>query len=137
MNGKMHVHCVCGGSESEYTSGRKDFILGLTAPPDPQLQGTMTIGHCMSYPRHNIHTSCDLQATDSGKNYIMFDGKTQGKMGGNHQKLRENLGKTMLKILYEPCIAIYKFTNQERLECKLFLVLYHKRELFHTSLPLQ
>ena len=21
MNGKMHVHCVCGGSESEYTSG--------------------------------------------------------------------------------------------------------------------
>ena len=28
MNGKMHLHCVCGGSESEYTSGQKDFILG-------------------------------------------------------------------------------------------------------------
>ena len=28
MNGKMHVHCVCGGSESEYTSGRKNFIAG-------------------------------------------------------------------------------------------------------------
>ena len=25
-------------------------------------------------------------------------------MGGNHQKLREDSGKTMLKILYEPCI---------------------------------
>ena len=24
----MHVHCVCGGSESEYTSGWKDFNLG-------------------------------------------------------------------------------------------------------------
>ena len=28
MNGKMHIHCVCGGSESEYASGWKDFILG-------------------------------------------------------------------------------------------------------------
>ena len=28
MNGKIHVRCVCGGSESEYTSGWKDFILG-------------------------------------------------------------------------------------------------------------
>ena len=25
-------------------------------------------------------------------------------MGGNHQKLRENSGKMMLKILYEPCL---------------------------------
>ena len=24
----MHVHCLCGGSEPEDTSGRKDFILG-------------------------------------------------------------------------------------------------------------
>ena len=24
-------------------------------------------------------------------------------MGGNHQNLRENSGKMMLKILYEPC----------------------------------
>ena len=28
-----NVHCVCGGSEPEYTSGRKDFILG------PRLEG--------------------------------------------------------------------------------------------------
>ena len=63
----------------------------------------MTIGHCMSYLGHNIHTSCDLQTTDSGEKHIDFDGKTQGKMGGNHQKLRENSGKMMLKILYEPC----------------------------------
>ena len=33
MNGKMHVLYVCGGSESEYTIGRKDFILG------PRLEG--------------------------------------------------------------------------------------------------
>ena len=24
----MHEHCVCSGSEPEYTSGQKDFILG-------------------------------------------------------------------------------------------------------------
>ena len=35
--------------------------------------------------------------------HIDFDGKTQGKMGGNHQKLPENSGKLVLKILYEPC----------------------------------
>ena len=28
MNGKMHVHSVCGGSESEYTGGGEDFLLG-------------------------------------------------------------------------------------------------------------
>ena len=28
-----HVHCVCGGSEPEYTSDRKDIILG------PRLEG--------------------------------------------------------------------------------------------------
>ena len=33
MNGKMHVHFVCDGSESEYTSSRKVFILG------PRLEG--------------------------------------------------------------------------------------------------
>ena len=33
MNGKMHVHCVCGGSESEYTGGGEDFLLG------PRLEG--------------------------------------------------------------------------------------------------
>ena len=32
-NGNTHVHCVCGGAESEYTSGQKDFILG------PRLEG--------------------------------------------------------------------------------------------------
>ena len=76
---------------------------GLKAPPDTQLQGTMTVGHFMSYLRCNIHTSCDLQTTYSGKKHIDFDGKTFGKMGGNHPKLRKNSGKMMLKILYEPC----------------------------------
>ena len=28
MERYTHVHCVCGGSEPEYTSDRKDFILG-------------------------------------------------------------------------------------------------------------
>ena len=27
-------------------------------------------------------------------------------MGGNHQKLRENSGKMMLKIPYEPCLNL-------------------------------
>ena len=35
---------------------------GLKAPPDPRLQGTITVGHCMSYLRHSIHTSCDLRS---------------------------------------------------------------------------
>ena len=43
MKGKMHVHCVCGGSESEYTSGRKDFILG------PRLEGRQQV--FSSFPR--------------------------------------------------------------------------------------
>ena len=33
MERYTHVHCVCGGSEPEYTSDRKDFILG------PRLEG--------------------------------------------------------------------------------------------------
>ena len=33
MERYTHVHCVCGGSEPEYTSGRKNFILG------PRLEG--------------------------------------------------------------------------------------------------
>ena len=28
MERYTHVHCVCGSSESEHTSGRKNFILG-------------------------------------------------------------------------------------------------------------
>ena len=28
MERYTHVHCVCGGSEPEYTSDRKDFIFG-------------------------------------------------------------------------------------------------------------
>ena len=44
--------------------------------------------------------SYNLQTTDSGKTH--FDEKTQGKMGGNYQKLRENSGKMTSKILYEP-----------------------------------
>ena len=37
MERYIHVHCVCGGSEPEYTSDRKDFILG------PRLEGGTTI----------------------------------------------------------------------------------------------
>ena len=33
MERYTHVHGVCGGSEPEYTSGQKDFILG------PRLEG--------------------------------------------------------------------------------------------------
>ena len=76
---------------------------GLKAPPDPQLQGTMIAGHCMSYFRHNIHTSCNLQNDRLREKHINFNEKTQGKMGGSHQKLRENSGKMMLKILYGSC----------------------------------
>ena len=35
--------------------------------------------------------SCNLQTTDRGN--INFDEKTEGKMGGNYQKLRENSEK--------------------------------------------
>ena len=45
--------------------------------PDPQLQE----GHCMLCLQHNIHTSCNLQTTDSGKKHINFDEKTQLKNG--------------------------------------------------------
>ena len=67
----------------------------LKAPPDPQLQGTMTVGHCI-YLMWFTNNRLREKHTD-------FDGKTQGEMGGNHQKLRENSGKIMLKVLYEPC----------------------------------
>ena len=40
-----------------------------------------------------------------GKIYINFDDKTQGKMDGNHQNFRDNSGKMMLKIPYEPCLG--------------------------------
>ena len=33
MERYTYVHCVCGSSEPEYTSGRKNFILG------PRLEG--------------------------------------------------------------------------------------------------
>ena len=130
MNRKMHVHCVCGGLESEYISGREGFILGprlgggqqvfsslqgggkeiflsslggtdvfqhlflisgapgvlrlgppsgLKVPPDPQLQGTMTVGYCISgtiFIPHVIYNRL------KEKN-INFDGKTQGKFCTN------------------------------------------------------
>ena len=89
---------------------------GSKCPSEPQLQGTMTVGHCMSCLWHNIYTSCDLQTTDSGKieNIWMLMGKRREKGGGNHQKLRENSGKMMLKILYEPWIMVVPQCNQNR-----------------------
>ena len=57
------------------------------SPPDPQLQG----GHCMLCLQQKIHTSCNLQTRDSGKNITIL-----------MRKLRENSGKMMLKIPYEP-----------------------------------
>ena len=50
-----------------------------SAPSRPQLQGTMIVGHCMSCLRHKIHTSCDLQATDSWKSISILMGKLRGK----------------------------------------------------------
>ena len=96
------------------------FVWGLkTSASDLQLQG----GHCMLCLQQNIHTSCNLQTTGSGK-HINFDEKTQGKMDGNHQKLRENSGKMMLKILYEPwLISLCRFAQydhqSQRTEMKL------------------
>ena len=58
----------------------------LKARPDYQLQGC----HCMLYLKHNMYTLRDLQTKDLGGKRINFDKKTQGKMGGNDHKLREN-----------------------------------------------
>ena len=63
-------------------------------PPDPQLQG----GHCMLCLQHNIHTSCSLQTTDSGKTISILMRKPTEKW----VEIIKNSGKMMLKILYEP-----------------------------------
>ena len=65
-------------------------------PPDPQLQG----GHCTLCLQHNIHTSCNLQTTDSGENIPILMRKLRGKW----VEIIKNSGKMMLKILYEPCV---------------------------------
>ena len=44
-------------------------------PPDPQLQG----GHCTLCLQDNIHTSCNLQTTDSGKNISILMKKLREK----------------------------------------------------------
>ena len=69
-----------------------------TPPPDPQLQG----GHSTLCFQHNIHTSCNLQTTDSGKNISILMRKLREK----GVEIIKNSGKMMLKILYEPCITI-------------------------------
>ena len=51
--------------------------------------------------------SYNLQTTGSGKNTSILMRKLREKMAGNHQKLRENSGKMILKILYEPCVEIF------------------------------
>ena len=64
-------------------------------PPDSQLQG----GHCMLCLQQNIHTSCELQTTDSEKNISILMRKLREKW----MEIIKNSGKMMLKILYEPC----------------------------------
>ena len=73
--------------------------------PDPQLQGVMTVGHCTLCLWHSIHTTCDLQTTDSGK-HINFNVKTQWKMGENHQKLRENDVENSVRTLSKYSVQI-------------------------------
>ena len=66
------------------------FVWGLKMPtPDLQLQG----GHCMLCLQQNIHTSCNLQTTDSGKNTSILmkrSGKNGWKSSKTQGKLREN-----------------------------------------------
>ena len=73
------------------------FVWGFKMPtPDLQLQG----GHCMLCLQQNIHTSCNLQTTDSGKDISILMRKLREKW----MEIIKNSGKMMLKILYEPCI---------------------------------
>ena len=75
------------------------FVWGLKTPaPDLQLQG----GHCMLCLQKSIHTSCNLQTTDSGKNISILMRKLREKW----MEIIKNSGKMMLKILYEPCATV-------------------------------
>ena len=47
--------------------------------------------------QHNIHTSCDLQTTDSWRNVSVLLRNFRGKW----VEIIKNSGKMMLKILYE------------------------------------
>ena len=76
--------------------------------PQPPTAGNNDRWSLLSYLWHNIHTSCDLQTTDSEKNN-RFCWKNSGKSGWKSSKTRggggEDSEKMMLKILYEPCIS--------------------------------
>ena len=58
-------------------------------PPNPQLQR----GHCMLCLQQNIHTSCNLQTTDSGKNISILMRKLREKW----MEIIKNSGKTQGK----------------------------------------
>ena len=72
---------------------------GLKTLPYLQLQATMTvvIACCTSGTKFIPHVIYKQHTQ-----HINFDWKTQGKMGGNQQKRKENSGKMMLKLLYKP-----------------------------------
>ena len=74
-------------------------------PPDPQLQG----GHCMLCLQQNIHTSCNLQTTDLGKNVSILMRKLWEKWMDiikNSGKLRENDAETSVRTLYAASLCL-------------------------------
>ena len=64
----------------------------------PQIHSCREVIACCASSK-NIHTSCNLQTTDSGKNISILMRKLREKWMG----IIKNSGKMMLKILYEPC----------------------------------
>ena len=98
-----------------YQGNALEPLGGSKCPSDPQLQGTMTVGHCMSCLRHNIHTLCDLQTTYSGKNMSILIGKLREKWveiiknsGKTQGKLRENDAENSVPTLhrYHACLTL-------------------------------
>ena len=49
--------------------------------------------------QHNIHTSYVIYRQQTQGKHVNFDKKTQGKMDGNHQKLRENDAENSVRTL--------------------------------------
>ena len=111
----------------------KMFLEGSLNDPHPHHPNhpNSSILHC--YPLH-IHHPFPLKIliihmlfanNRLREKHVNFDGKTQRKTCGNHQILRENLGKMKLEILYEPrrygcriyafrsCIIVYGCSSNE------------------------
>ena len=130
---------------TEISDDRKNVLVplgGLQRPLTPQLQGAMTVGHYMLCLRHNTQPDVIYKQQTQGK-HNNFDGKTQGKMGGNHQKFKENSWKMMLKILYEPfsyscsssCSGLWGVNRRNRSNTELIpkIVTLHLLFLYSTS----